>query len=309
MLHGFMQSSPIFRAKTAALRKSLDKICAFDYVQAPHVLTTADEFKHKAHILSASGDGTVPENTYYAWWKMTSAQPDRYTGWHASVEHLRAHVARHGAYDVYWGFSQGASFLALLAALASAQRSCPAKFAELARKHGAEAQGMDYSWFLAPPPFPAASAALGHASAADSASATAFSVPSPSSSPRSPPLLVFVSGFVPRVRHLRQFFPQPLAADGASVAAAPLDGAALLPQDNKGPCFEYEPDLPLIDCPSLHVLGRSDADVSPLESDALRRAFLNGCVEAHEGGHVVPNNAEFCRRYKKFFAEKTGMQV
>jgi len=54
--------------------------------------------------------------------------------------------------------------------------------------------------------------------------------------------------------------------------------------------------------PSLHILGRSDADVSPLESDTLRRAFLAAHLETHEGGHLVPNNADFCRRYKAFFA-------
>jgi len=308
MLHGFMQSAPIFRAKTAAVRKSLDKVASFDYLQAPLALTTADaaRFKHKPLAEGVS----LPDDTYFAWWKFDEAS-QRYTGWERSVQQVRRHVMQHGAPDVYMGFSQGASFLSMLAALASAQRNCsPAQFAELTRSYDGLAQGQDYSWFLTPPPFPspadAAAAAASQVAAAESASVVAFSAvpPADAAPPRSPPLLVLVSGFMPRVAHLRQFYPELLAADGLSVAAAPLAGGAPLPNHSKDPAAAANADLPLLSFPSLHVIGRADGDVSPLESDALRRAFLDARAEVHDGGHVFPCSADFCRRYKSFFAEK-----
>lgn len=51
------------------------------------------------------------------------------------------------------------------------------------------------------------------------------------------------------------------------------------------------------------MIGLGDKDVPPSESDDLRRSFLGAQVETHEGGHLVPNNAHFCRRYKQFMLE------
>lgn len=175
-----------------------------------------------ARLLSPSADGVTPD-TYFAWWKFNQPAQQRYTGWSQSIAHLRAHIQAQGPFDAYMGFSQGAAFLALVAALASAQRADPAKVDQIAARFG-EQVAVDYSWFLAPSAAAAASAGAG--SGADSSALP----------PLSPPLLILVSGFVPRVPHLKQFFPQPLA---------PSDGAVPPTVSHSAP-FAFDADIPLI---------------------------------------------------------------
>ena len=304
-LHGFFQSSPVFRMKTAGLRRALKTCADLDYLQAPHALSDADQFKGKTEL-------GIPEDTHFAWWKFqqpanasgsaaSSSAPQRYLGWEASLAHLRAHVAAHGSYDAYLGFSQGAAFLTLVAALANLQKQAPQKMREIAAKSGEAPQ--DLSFFLQTPAASASDATqdpLADAAAASSSS---------SSGSASGPLLVFVSGFIPRVAHLKQFFPRPLAPSSAASSAAAAAAAAVPVAAGSSSLatpdpFAFDPDVPLLSFPSLHIYGLGDADVSPLESDTLSRAFNAPNISTHPGGHLVPNSAEFCRVYKQFLGRE-----
>lgn len=72
-LHGFFQSAPIFRMKTAALRKVLKNVASLEYIQAPHALSDADQFRNKP------ADG-VPPDCHFTWWRWNQGMT-QYSGW------------------------------------------------------------------------------------------------------------------------------------------------------------------------------------------------------------------------------------
>lgn len=216
---------------------------------------------------------------------------------------LREHVVTNGPYDAYLGFSQGASFLALVAAVAHLQVASASTPSLAQSKSGQQRLdylgGVDCRWFL--------------------------------SGSSAPPKLIFASGFVPRIPSMKQLFPRPLAFDPA---ANETNAAFADPTLEVADTFEYDDDIPLIsketrtygarccDCdrcddafvltihralpslspalPSLHVFGAADVDVPPRESLTLSRVFLGSVAASHPGGHMIPSNAEWGRRYKQF---------
>ncbi|CCI44819.1 unnamed protein product [Albugo candida] len=51
-------------------------------------------------------------------------------------------------------------------------------------------------------------------------------------------------------------------------------------------------DDALIDIPTVHIMGRSDAVVSIDRSEVLAKQFSNPVVFIHEGGHYIPANKD-----------------
>ncbi|KAJ2449901.1 Ovarian cancer-associated protein 2 [Coemansia sp. RSA 2336] len=59
-----------------------------------------------------------------------------------------------------------------------------------------------------------------------------------------------------------------------------------------------------IKVPSLHVVGRQDAIV-PMERgiQLAAQGFVNAQTEEHEGGHFMPSNAAWRKRYQQFIEQ------
>lgn len=236
---------------------------------------------------------------WFSWWQFGDLNASRYSGWSSSVSTLRSHIAAHGPYDGYLGFSQGAAFLALVTAIAHYQQRREAqteggralKASPMEKTRLDELAEVDCRFILESPKAAAASSVDSSAAADAAFSASSSSLPSPL------PRFIFISGFIPRVAHLKQFFPRPLASTAADALAPEVESKNAWPQVDD---FAYDPDLPLIALPSLHVYGLSDGDVPPRECLALSRTFLNPQIEHHASGHIIPSNAEFGRKYKAF---------
>ncbi|KAJ3163584.1 Ovarian cancer-associated protein 2 [Geranomyces michiganensis] len=58
--------------------------------------------------------------------------------------------------------------------------------------------------------------------------------------------------------------------------------------------------------PSLHVMGRADAWVTPARSEALRARFTGPQTLVHDGGHFVPTNAGHRQTYREFVGKFAG---
>ncbi|KAJ3168581.1 Ovarian cancer-associated protein 2 [Geranomyces variabilis] len=58
--------------------------------------------------------------------------------------------------------------------------------------------------------------------------------------------------------------------------------------------------------PSLHVMGRADAWVTPARSEALRARFTHPQTLVHDGGHFVPTNAGHRQTYREFVGRFVG---
>ncbi|EFA83197.1 DUF341 family protein [Heterostelium album PN500] len=97
-LHGYKQNGTVFKSKTAVLRKSLDDIAEFVYVDAPHVI---DETKGTSSWWRVSGDGK------------------EYKGWEQTLDYLRNIFIKKGPFDGIMGFSQGAVLSSLLCSISS----------------------------------------------------------------------------------------------------------------------------------------------------------------------------------------------
>ncbi|EGG25155.1 DUF341 family protein [Cavenderia fasciculata] len=97
-LHGYKQNANLFKSKTAVLRKSLDDIAEFVYVDAPH---TIDEAKGTASWWRASGDGK------------------EYRGWETTLDYLKNIFIKKGPFDGIIGFSQGAILSSLISSISS----------------------------------------------------------------------------------------------------------------------------------------------------------------------------------------------
>ncbi len=55
--------------------------------------------------------------------------------------------------------------------------------------------------------------------------------------------------------------------------------------------------------PSLHLIGRSDAVVPPIESLNLASRFATPTIVCHDGGHVIAATPDVRRRYRRFLDE------
>jgi len=119
MLHGYSQSGAIFSKKMGAIRKACKDI-EFVFLDAPHILTPVDianSFSTSLDELGAAEAATDedPALAPRGWWK-TDAARTQTIGLEESLVFLRD-VLQKEQYDGIFGFSQGASMAAVVAAL------------------------------------------------------------------------------------------------------------------------------------------------------------------------------------------------
>ncbi|KAF2202233.1 FSH1-domain-containing protein [Delitschia confertaspora ATCC 74209] len=119
MLHGFTQSGPLFRAKTRALEKNLQKAfpagCTLSYPTAPIKLSPADI----PFALPANEDGSEKEEVEaYAWWRRKGeGEPFLYEGLEVGLAEVARVLKEEGPFDGVVGFSQGGAMAGMVAAL------------------------------------------------------------------------------------------------------------------------------------------------------------------------------------------------
>jgi fermentation-respiration switch protein FrsA (DUF1100 family) len=133
MLHGYTQSGPLFRAKTRALEKHLQKTfspsggCELVYITAPFVLSGADipnwdpttaTIASSALLGSASHDEAraqvESDPDAYGWWRRRN---DTFAGLEEGLECVATCLKEHGPFDGVLGFSQGGALAAMVASL------------------------------------------------------------------------------------------------------------------------------------------------------------------------------------------------
>jgi predicted sulfurtransferase len=56
----------------------------------------------------------------------------------------------------------------------------------------------------------------------------------------------------------------------------------------------------LLRCPSLHIIGRADTQVSPSASATLAEHFTDPTIVEHDGGHILPATNRLVQQYKAF---------
>jgi predicted esterase len=89
-LHGYHGSGRILQEQMAPLRRNLEHLAEFVYVDAPS---------------RADGD--------FGWWHAVG-DPVRYKGWPRTRDWIREFVSTNGPFDGVFGFSQGAALTGLL---------------------------------------------------------------------------------------------------------------------------------------------------------------------------------------------------
>ncbi|CAL1711545.1 unnamed protein product [Somion occarium] len=118
MLHGYAQSAAILSKRLGAVRKACGKDIDFVFLDAPHVLSPADmasTFNSPQELGAAEASENDPALLPRAWWHVDSERK-RTDGLEATLVYLRD-VLKKDHYEGVFGFSQGASMAALLAAL------------------------------------------------------------------------------------------------------------------------------------------------------------------------------------------------
>ncbi|KZV88150.1 FSH1-domain-containing protein [Exidia glandulosa HHB12029] len=114
-LHGYTQNSHIFSKRLGAIRKACGKECEFVFLDGPHVLTLADVNFGNMDVQETQPEPTDPELIPRAWWRSDEAGT-KYRGLEESLLYLRDHLVKE-KYNGVFGFSQGATMAALLAAV------------------------------------------------------------------------------------------------------------------------------------------------------------------------------------------------
>ncbi|OAA60265.1 Serine hydrolase FSH [Niveomyces insectorum RCEF 264] len=133
MLHGYTQSGPLFRAKTRALEKMLQKSLApfrlvpvLVYPTAPNRLRPQDipgyEAKDTGNADQNDDAATVSDS--WAWWRRDDAS-GAYRLLNEGMSSLATAIADAGGVDGVLGFSQGGAAAALLAAAMEQQPARP----------------------------------------------------------------------------------------------------------------------------------------------------------------------------------------
>lgn len=129
MLHGYTQSGPLFRAKSRALAKSLQKAfpqhdVTFTYPTGPIRLNPADIPGYTP--LESNGSTTEadePEIEAHAWFRRASAvEPPEYRGLEVGLGAVAQVLRDEGPFDGIIGFSQGANMTAMVASLLESDR-------------------------------------------------------------------------------------------------------------------------------------------------------------------------------------------
>lgn len=128
MLHGFTQSGPLFRAKTRALEKNLQK--AFPSIQLHY--PTAPIRISKADIPTFDGSKPTTEDTNgadedpdaWGWWRRKGdAEPFIYEGIETGLARIAGVLKSEGPFDGVIGFSQGGAAAGMVASLLEPGRS------------------------------------------------------------------------------------------------------------------------------------------------------------------------------------------
>lgn len=137
MLHGYTQSGDLFRAKTGALTKHIQKSLPqyevqFSYPTGPIRLAAADipgytPSKRSRQQQQAFENGIVDDEEggveeeeieAYGWWRRSNtSDPPEYRGLDLGIKTIASVLRTEGPFDGVIGFSQGASAAAMMASL------------------------------------------------------------------------------------------------------------------------------------------------------------------------------------------------
>ncbi|KAL1987711.1 hypothetical protein VTN96DRAFT_2551 [Rasamsonia emersonii] len=127
MLHGYTQSGSLFRAKSGALAKSLQKSfplheVSFSYPTGPLRLDPADI---PGYTPANDGeDSKEKEIEAYGWWRRSNTtDPPEYIGLEDGLNTVAKVLRDEGPFDGVVGFSQGASMAAMIASLLEPNRA------------------------------------------------------------------------------------------------------------------------------------------------------------------------------------------
>jgi predicted esterase len=116
MLHGFTQSGPLFRAKTRALEKNLQK--AFPAGITLHYPTAPIHLAHADIPFANTFDGAEEQTDAWAWWRRKGlGEPYHYEGLEIGFAHIAKVLQEEGPFDGVIGFSQGGACAAMVASL------------------------------------------------------------------------------------------------------------------------------------------------------------------------------------------------
>ncbi|KAG1309341.1 hypothetical protein G6F64_005388 [Rhizopus arrhizus] len=115
-LHGYTQNAAMFRKRTSAMRKSLDHLAEFVYITAPHHVGPPKISNQEVLTKYDVSEGHKP----YGWWYAPKHKPTRngyLIGYKESINYVQQVLDKQGPFDGILGFSQGASFAAILTEL------------------------------------------------------------------------------------------------------------------------------------------------------------------------------------------------
>lgn len=120
MLHGYTQNGQLFRAKTRALEKHVQKAfpgVALSYPTGPFQLKPGDVPGFDPSTVSDSDDIEA-----YGWWRRSdTAHPPEYMGLDKGLEVIAKVLESEGPFDGVIGFSQGAALAAMVSSLLEGQ--------------------------------------------------------------------------------------------------------------------------------------------------------------------------------------------
>ncbi|KIM75675.1 hypothetical protein PILCRDRAFT_798693 [Piloderma croceum F 1598] len=112
----YAQNGNIFSKRMGAIRKSCGKDVELVFIDGPHLLQPGDLAWSSTSELGASeASGSDPAIAFRAWWRVNTERTQA-LGLDASLALLKD-VLKADRYEGVFGFSQGAAFAALLAAL------------------------------------------------------------------------------------------------------------------------------------------------------------------------------------------------
>ncbi|CAK7229828.1 Family of serine hydrolases 3 [Sporothrix curviconia] len=165
MLHGYTQSGPLFRAKTRALEKMLQKSLApfhlspvLLYPTGPSRLRPQDMPGYTPPEDGAAAAGEEEEGDNWAWWRRDDAS-GAYRFLTQGMDRLADTIQEAGGVDGVLGFSQGGAAAAMLAAALEPDREVPqgpewswVERLRAANGHRPLSFAVIYSGFFAPPP-------------------------------------------------------------------------------------------------------------------------------------------------------------
>ncbi|KAF7342051.1 FSH1 domain-containing protein [Mycena venus] len=121
VLHGYTQNANIFSKRLGALRKECGKSVDLVFIDGPIILQPADLFGSRLEALNAAE--VAETNDARAWWNWDRNKSEA-KGLPESLEVIRD-VLKTRTFDGVLGFSQGASFAALLTALLERPEAYP----------------------------------------------------------------------------------------------------------------------------------------------------------------------------------------